>query len=121
MARNFKNIKAWQLGKELVLKIYRASQPFPQEELYGVTSQVRRAAVSVVTNIAEGASRQHKRDYLNFLYNAKASLSEVECLLQVAVDLNYLTDQSFAELDSCCREAASTLFGLIKSVKGEVE
>jgi four helix bundle protein len=61
--RDYKNIKAYQLAEELVLEIYKVTKSFPKEELYGLTSQLRRAAVSVPANIAEGASRNHQRDY----------------------------------------------------------
>ena len=66
--RNYKNIKAYQLADELVQQVYIKTKSFPREEMYGVTSQLRRAIVSVPCNIAEGASRKHKKDYLHFLY-----------------------------------------------------
>ncbi len=87
--RNFKNIKAFQLSDNLVVEVYKVTKYFPKEELYGLTSQLRRASLSVPTNIAEGASRQHKRDYLNFLYIARGSLAETEYLLHLANRLGY--------------------------------
>jgi four helix bundle protein len=81
--RNIKNIKAFQLSDNLVIEVYRTTKHFPKEELYGLTSQLRRASLSVPTNIAEGASRQNKRDYLNFLYIARGSLAETEYLLNI--------------------------------------
>lgn len=76
--RDYKNIKAYQLADDLVVEIYKATRNFPKQEQYGLTSQLRRAALSVPTNIAEGASRKHKPDYLHFLYIARASIAEVE-------------------------------------------
>ena len=120
MARDYKNIKAWQESKKFILELYKRTKNFPKEELYGITSQLRRAAVSVATNVAEGASRQHKRDYLNFLYVAKASLAEAECLTGISQDLGYLSDESFSLLNQQLQQTAQTLYGLIKSVESEV-
>ena len=119
--RDFKNIKAFQYSDDLVVMIYEATKDFPREELYGLTSQLRRAAVSVATNIAEGASRQHKRDYLNFLYTARGSLAETEYLLHLAERLGYLTHEKFEEIDNLRRVTAKTLFGLIESVDKETK
>ena len=66
--RNYKNIKAFQLADDLVMEIYKVTKHFPKEELYGLTSQLRRATLSVPTNIAEGASRKHKKDYMHYIY-----------------------------------------------------
>ena len=74
----------------------------------------------MATNIAEGASRQHKRDYLNFLYVAKASLSEAECLAGISRDLGYLSNESFNLLNQQLQQTAQALYGLIKSVESEV-
>ncbi|MBN1688104.1 MAG: four helix bundle protein [Candidatus Omnitrophica bacterium] len=82
--RDYKKIKAYQNAEKLALEIYSVTKRFPKEELYGLVSQLRRAAVSVTANIAEGASRQHKKDYLNFLFMARGSVSEVECLLTLS-------------------------------------
>ncbi len=120
MARDYKNIRAWQEAKKFTLAIYVQTRSFPKEELYGIISQLRRAAISVATNIAEGASRQHKRDYLNFLYTAKASLAEVECLIGISHDLDYLSDDKFESLNEQLQKTVRPLYGLIKSVEAEV-
>ncbi len=119
MARNYKNIRAWQDARKLVLEIYKFTKFFPKEELYGITSQLRRSAISVTANIVEGSSRQHKKDYLNFLFNAKASLSELESLIGISKDLDYLLTEQFNQLDVLCQAAARSLYGLIKSVESE--
>lgn len=119
--RDYKKIKAFQLGDNLVIEIYKLTQKFPKEELYGLTSQLRRASVSIPTNIAEGASRQHKKDYLNFLYIARGSLSETEYLLRLANRLGYLGDQDFEKTDVLVRDVAKTMHGLINSVSNEIE
>ncbi len=118
--RDFKKIKAYQHANKLVLTIYGLSKNFPRHEIYGLTSQIRRASVSISANIAEGASRQHKKDYLNFLYNSRGSIAEVECLLELASNLNYLNMEDFSKIDLIRQEVAKTLSGLIDSVEREV-
>jgi four helix bundle protein len=121
MARNFKNIKAWQHADELTVKVYAATRCFPREELYGVTLQLRRTVVSVPANIAEGAGRDHQKEYLHFLNIAMGSIAEVAYLLHFSNRLGYLKDSNYAKLEELCTEAAKTLQGLIKSVKKEAE
>ena len=118
--RIYKNIKAFQLADDFVVEIYKVTQQFPKEELYGLTSQLRRAVVSVPTNIAEGASRQHQKDYLQFLYVARASLAETEYLLHLTNKLGYLTDELFGKIEERKQEVAKTLFGLIEAVRREL-
>ena len=118
--RNYKSIKAFQLADDFVVEICKVTQQFPREELYGLTSQFRRAVVSVPTNIAEGASRQHQKDYLQFLYVSRASLAETEYLLHLTNKLGYLTDELFGKIEERKQEVAKTLFGLIEAVKKEL-
>ena len=80
----------WQRARELVKECYLVTSTFPRDELYGITSQQRRAAVSVAANIAEGYGRRHRREFLNFLSIAGGSLSEVETYLHLAVDLEFV-------------------------------
>ena len=117
--RDFKNIKAWQLADKLTLNVYKLTKNFPKEELYGVTSQLRRAAVSVPTNIAEGATRNSSKEYLQFLYIAKSSLAEAEYLLRLSCNLGYLQEQNYREIDNIRIECAKTLYGLISSVAND--
>ena len=117
--RDYKNIKAFGLADSLVLEGYKISKKFPKEEAYGLTSQLRRALISVPTNIVEGASRQHKKDYLNFLYISRGSLAETEYLLHLASRLNYLNEPDFKNIDRLRQETARTLFGLIEAVRDE--
>ena len=118
--RDFKKIKAYQLADNLVLAIYEATKAFPKEELYGLTSQIRRAAVSTAANIVEGASRQHRKDYLHFLYIARGSAAEVDYLLSVAYRLGYLEAKVYGKLDISSKEVARTLFGLIQAIGKEL-
>lgn len=119
--RNYKNIKAWQLADQLALKVYSVTRRFPKEEIYGITSQLRRAAISVPTNIVEGASRNHKKEYLHFLYIARGSLAETEYLVSVAHRLEYVPEGNECEhLKNLISDVHSKLYGLIKSVKSEI-
>lgn len=108
--RDYKNIKAYQLADNMVL----------EDEMYGLTSQLRRAAVSVPANIAEGSSRQHKRDYLNFLYTSRGSIAETGYLLELSGKLGYLKDDEFKRIEGIRSEVSRTLYGLIMAVTKEV-
>ena len=120
MARDYKKIKAWKFADDLAVEVYSSTKKFPKEELYGITSQLRRAAVSVPTNIAEGSSREHQREYLQFLNIAIGSTAEVEYLLHLANQLAYLDESSYKRLEDLRAEVGRTLYGLISSVKKEV-
>ena len=114
--KGFKQLKAWQRGYELVLEVYKVSKNFPKEEIYGLVSQIRRAAVSVPANIAEGYERNHRKEYLQFLHIAKGSLGEVETYLYLAKDLGYLTKDIYLVIEKKRKETACLLKGLIKSL-----
>jgi four helix bundle protein len=114
--QSFKKLIVWQKAYDFVLVIYRCSQKFPSSELYGLTSQLRRAAVSIPANIAEGSERQHKKEYLQFLSIARGSLGEVETYLMLAKDLGYLTEDMFVELEGQRKEIGRLLRGLYKSL-----
>ena len=121
MGRNFKNIKAWQYADDLAVLVYSKTKSFPKEELYGITSQLRRAVVSIPTNIAEGANREHKKEYLHFLYIAMGSMAETEYLLYLSRRLEYLEDDEYKKLEDLRKESARTLYGLINSVRKETK
>jgi four helix bundle protein len=87
---SFRDLRVWQLAMELVELIYRVTQSFPKHEIYGLTSQIQRAAVSVPSNLAEGHTREHTKEFLHHLSMAQASLVEVETQLEIAARLNYL-------------------------------
>jgi four helix bundle protein len=118
--RDYKNIKAWQISDELVSEIYSITRKFPNEERYGLSSQLRRSSISVPTNICEGSGRQHKRDYLNFLYTARGSLRETEYFLSLAKRFEYVSKEKYASINKLIKEAQTKLYGLIRSVESEV-
>jgi four helix bundle protein len=116
--RDHRNLRAFQLADELALLIYRETAGFPKEELFGLTSQVRRAAVSVASNIAEGCGRSTDADFLRFLDMANGSLRELQYQISLARRLGYLPPQSsLATDDSVLFEAGRVLHGLIRSMR----
>jgi four helix bundle protein len=117
--RNFHNIRASQKSDDLAVAIYEATRSFPKEEVYALTSQIRRAAYSVPANIAEGASRSSQKDYLHFLYIARGSASEVAYFIHLSRRLGYLIDPGHARLSEQADEASRVLTGLIRSVEKE--
>ena len=121
MARDLKNIKAWRYADDLAVLVYTKTKSFPREELYGITSQLRRAVASVPTNIAEGASREHKKEYLHFLYVSRGSVAETEYLLHLSKRIGYLSDDNYKEVENLRKTTARTLQGLINSVRKEIK
>lgn len=105
----------------LVTRIYSVTQGFPRDEIYGLTNQLRRASVSVPSNIAEGKGRRSKKEYVQFLYRARGSLFEVETQLEIASNLGYLASDAFQELREQAASVARVLNGLIVSVEKQIE
>src|SRR5580700_3763231 len=99
MARTYRELFVWQKAKSLAAIVYRQTESFPKPELYGLTSQVRRAAVSVVSNIAEGQGRLTSGEFLHFLGQARGSLLELDTQTAIALDLNYLKPDQYEVLD----------------------
>lgn len=115
--RNYNDLKAFQLSDVLVLMIYRETRCFPKEEMFGLTNQLRRAAVSTVSNIVEGASRHTEVDFLRFLDIAYGSACEVEYQVSLAFRLGYLKESRYQVLKEKCSETAKVLNGLICSLR----
>lgn len=114
--RGFRQLKAWQKAYELTLETYQLAKAFPKSEAYGLTSQLQRAGVSVPANIAEGYERNHRKEYLQFLFIAKGSLGEVETYLLLAKDLGYLSHDEYASIEETRKTTSRLLKGLIKSL-----
>jgi four helix bundle protein len=115
--RDYTKIEAWKLADDLTVAVYEGTRAFPREEIYGLTSQLRRASYSVPANIAEGSSREGQRDYLHFLYIARGSLSETQYFLHLARRLGYLSAQDADRLRDQSRQAFACLHGLIQAVE----
>jgi four helix bundle protein len=96
--QSFRDLRVWQEGHKLVLEVYRVSQSYPKEEIFGLTSQMRRSVVSVTSNIAEGFSRSTPRDKLSFYAIAKGSLTELQNQLLISKDVGYLSQTEFQRL-----------------------
>lgn len=114
---NFKELSVWQKSIDFVTEIYRVSEAFPKGEIYGLTSQIRRASISIPSNIAEGNSRRSKPDYLQFLKIARGSCAELETQLIISKNLNFLTEAEYIKLNSDIIEISKMLNGLINSLK----
>ena len=115
---DYKNLDVWKKCRKLTGNIYEVSKGFPKEEAFGLTMQVRRAAVSVVSNIAEGCGRQHAKDAIQIFYIARGSLYELETQLYVALDQKYIIETAFEPLMSEVISCKQMLNGLIKYFKG---
>ena len=121
MAKSYRDLIAWQKAIQLVTDIYKATRQFPKEEIYGLTSQIRRAAVSVPSNIAEGQARLSKLEFKNFLSHARSSLVEVETQLLIARNLGYLSEPAAGQLLEQTTEVARILNGLLNTVRTPTE
>ena len=118
--RDFRKIMAWKKADDLVVLVYEVTKAFPREELYGLTSQLRRAMVSVAANIAEGSGKQYLKEFRQFLYTARASLSEVEYYIHLSHRLGYLDGEKVAKLEEARQDAAKTLKGFINSIEEQI-
>jgi len=117
--RDYTKIQAWMLADDLTVAIYERTRSFPREEIYGLTSQLRRASYSVPANIVEGSSRESKRDYLHFLYIARGSLSETQYFIHLACRLGYLAAEEVDKMHTQTKQAFGCLHGLIQAVEKE--
>lgn len=112
--RGHRDLDVWNVAMELVTEVYKLTQSYPKEEMYGLIGQIRRSAVSIPSNIAEGAARNSKKEFAQFLYVALGSCAELETQLLIARDLGYpSSDDTFKKL----QRIRSMLLGLIHSIK----
>lgn len=118
--RSYRDLIVWQKAMDLVVQIYGASRKLPREEIYGLTAQLRRSAVSIPPNIAEGQGRQTTRDFLHFLSIAHGSLCEVETRIILAVRLQYLDEKELGNLLSSTGEVGRLLNGLCNSLESKI-
>ncbi|WP_340114317.1 four helix bundle protein [Maribellus mangrovi] len=115
--KNFKNLKIWQNGIDLVVDIYKKTESFPKEEIYGITSQIKGSAVSIPSNIAEGSGRGTDKELNRFLDVALGSSFELETQLIIANKLNFLDDENFKTLNDVLDSEQKMIIGLQKSLK----
>jgi four helix bundle protein len=117
MADGYRDLVAWQKATQLALEVYRCTGEFPKHELYGLTSQMRRAAVSVASNIAEGKGRYSRKEFAQFLYRARGSLLELETQLFIAQELQYVERIAIQRMEGRAVELGRVLNGLTKSIQ----
>jgi four helix bundle protein len=115
--RDHRKLKAWHLADALALTVYRATLTFAKAELFGLTAQMRRGAVSVASNIVEGSARRSEADYLRFLDMAFAAARELQYHVSLAQRLGYLKPELAEELESSCTETCRVLSGLMRSLR----
>lgn len=114
--KTHKDLDVWKESMRLAREVYRLTQAFPREEIYGLVSQMRRAAVSVPSNVAEGAARASSKEFVQFLYTASGSLSELETQLLLARELGWITEEGIFNLVERVR---MMIFGLIRQVRSQ--
>jgi four helix bundle protein len=114
MEKPHKKLDVWKVSMDLVAEVYKATETFPKEERYNLTDQIRRAAISIPSNIAEGAARQTRREFINYLHMAQGSLSELDTQLELANGLGYLVGETWAILDDQMQRVDKMISGLIR-------
>jgi len=117
--KSFRELRVWQAAMILVEKVYMLTQDFPKQEMYGLTSQIRRAAVSIPSNIAEGHTREHLKEYLHHLSMAQASLAELETQLEIAVRLRYLLTLTAEKIQSDINSLGKQMYALRNALAGQ--
>ena len=115
--KSYKELLVWQKSVDLCVEIYKITDKFPKSELYGLTLQIRKCAVSIPSNIAEGQRRGHKAEYIQFLQTSFGSGAELETQLLIANKIQYLSDENYKKLSSSLDELMRMLNGLLKSLK----
>src|SRR2546426_12315263 len=117
MRTKHEKLRVWSEAMDLSERIYTVSRDFPRQEDYGLTAQIRRSAVSIPSNIAEGCGRFHTRDFLQFLYVARGSLFELMTLLNLSLRLKYLSQMQYSRLREASEQVLIALSGLIRSLE----
>lgn len=115
--QTYSDLKAWQEAVEFCVTLYQATNNFPKHEQFGLTAQLRRAAVSIPSNLAEGQKRQHANEFYQFCRIAYASGAEIETQLIIANRVGYINDQTYQELLECLTTVMKLIHGLMKAIK----
>lgn len=115
--QNYKDLKVWEKAHHFTLKVYETTKTFPKEEIYGLTSQLRRASSSIPANIAEGSGKNSKNEFAHFLNISLGSANEAEYFLILAKDLKYIEENNFTILTVLANEIKAMLIGLISKVR----
>ena len=115
--QDYKKLRVWEKAHALTLAVYRITKEFPKDELFGLTSQLRRASFSIGANIAEGSGRSSKHEFNHFISYAIGSASEVEYFLLLAKDLRYISADEYTKVEDSANEIKRTLISLSKRIK----
>lgn len=119
--KSFEELIIWQEARKFANDIYKLTKKYPQEEMYGLTSQMRRSAVSIMSNIAEGFDRRTTKEFISFLVIARASASEVQNDLYISLDLNYINKEDFKTYYDYARKIGKLINGLITYLKSQTQ
>lgn len=114
---SYKDLQVWKIAKSIAIVIYKVTADFPNTEVFGLTNQLRRASISISNNIAEGTGRQYKKDTLQFLYVSNGSLNEVESMITIAQELNYINTDNMNIITLQIEECRKLLKGFISYYK----
>ncbi len=112
-ARNFRDLEIWQLGKQIALEVYRATKTFPSDERFELVAQMRSAAISIPSNIAEGFNRYHNKEYRQFLFVSLGSCGELETQVEISGDLGFLSDDTRCHLTGTIAQESRMIRSLI--------
>ena len=115
--KTYRDLDIWKKGIEVVKEIYKLTERFPKHEIYGLSSQIQRAAVSIPSNIAEGYERHYRKEYVHFLRIAKGSLGELETYLLFSRDFKYISEEEFGGMEYKREELSKILHVLVESLK----
>jgi len=117
--KNFYDLNAWKQGHQLVVKIYKITESFSKEELFGIVSQLRRSASSITANIAEGFARYHFKDKIKFYYQARGSVAEVQNFLLLSRDLQLIDSITCVKLGKASKDVEQLINGLVRSIENQ--
>jgi four helix bundle protein len=120
MAQSFRDLQVWQKSMQLTVAVYRLSRKFPREEIYGLTSQIRRAAVSVPSNIAEGQGRLNPNEFRQFLGIARGAICEIQTQLEIARLLQFGDPELLSETEQLSHEVGKMIFSFLESLKDQI-
>lgn len=118
---NYKDLKVWQKARVLVKEVYMVTEGFPREDLYSLTDQIKRAVISIPSNIAEGFQRNHQKEFLQFLYHSYGSCAELETQIILAKDLGYIKEETFESLSESLLVIQKMLNSLISKCKQKLK
>ena len=111
---SYKDLLVYQKSIQLVTTVYQLTENYPQKEVFGITNQIRRASISIPSNIAEGAARNYSKEYIQFLHIALGSAAELDTQLEISTNLQYLKKEEYLNLTEQLNEISKLLFGLIR-------